>query len=241
VLVLPAAALLAWKRGVLRPLDAACAYLVVCWLLLMVFAPTPWHGDPSDLIHRPFVLVYGACAIWTLALLIRGMETRIWPALAAIVALAVPAMFAAAGEMAKPKFRWSEFDAAVRVPAGLVEAADFMRRNAAPGDIFAAAGLKLGYATFDLSTQLCALSGMPAYLSRPYFEMIKDAPRKALVAERFAALQEVEESADYDGAMRRLAERKVRWYVVYGAGPRWDPQRSRAAFSAGALALYRTP
>lgn len=241
VLALPAAALLAWKRGALRPLDAACAYLVASWLLLMVFAPTPWHGDPSDLIHRPFVLLYGACAIWTLGLLIRGVEARAWPALAAVVAVAVPAMFAAAGEMAKPKFRWGEFDAAVRVPPGLVESADFMRRNAAPGDIFAAAGLKLDYATFDLATQLCALSGMPAYLSRPYFEMIKEAPRKELVAQRFAALQKIEESADYASAMQRLAERKVRWYVVNGEGPRWDPQRSRAAFKSGTVALYRTP
>ena len=242
VLALPAAALLARKAGALRPIDAACGYLVFCWLLLMFFAPTPWHGDPSDLIHRPFVLLYAACAIWTACLLVRVVRKDLWPVLLAVAILALPAIFATAGHLAKPKFRWSEFDAAVRVPPGLVKAAAHMRKHAAAGDVFAVAGLTAAYATFDLSTQICALSGMPAYLSRPYFEMIKDARRKQVVVARLAALQEIESSTDPAAAMQALRALKVRWYLIAGdQAPRWDPDRARAAFRAGTVALYRIP
>ena len=246
LILLPASALLAAKARALKPVDSCCGYLFFCWLLLMLFAPRPWHGEVTDLIHRPFVLLYAACAIWTVCLLLRVLATRaaparrLWPALLAAALLALPAIVAGGAEkMARPKFRWGEFDAAAPVPSGLVEAAAFLRRQAAVGDIFAAAGLSAGNATFDLSTQLCALSGMPAYLSRPHFEMIKEAPRKAVAAARLAALAEVDRLTDYAQAMQSLQRLRVQWYVVAGEkGPRWDPQRRRAAFSAGNVALY---
>jgi hypothetical protein len=189
--------------------------------------------------------VYTASAIWTLCLLLRALETRIdcarklWPAVLAAALLALPALVAHADRMARPKFRWGEFDAAVRVTPGLVEAAAFMRKHAAVGDTFVAANLNASYATFDLSMQLCALSGMPAYLSRPYLEMIKDAPRKSVVEMRLAALEEVGRQADHAQAIEALQRLRVQWYVVTGdQGPRWDPQRSHAAFRAGTVALY---
>lgn len=247
VVLLPAAATFAGSAGALRPIDSACLFLLFCWLLLMLYAPTPWHGEASDLIHRPFVLVYAAAAIWTLCLPLRVMRARtgprmVWPALLAVAVLGLPFTFAVAPKMSKPKFTWGEHDAAMRVPPGLVEAAAFLRRHAATGDIFAAAGLTAGYATVDLSTQLCGLSGMPAYLSRPYLEMIKDARRKSVAAARFAALQEVDRQTDYGAAARSLQSLNVQWYVVAGEqGPLWDPSRKRAAFSSGTVSLYRIP
>jgi hypothetical protein len=127
------------------------------------------------------------------------------------------------------------------VPPGLVEAAAFLRQKAVVGDIYAVAGLSADYATFDLSTQLCSLSGMPAYLSRPYFEMTKDGPRKELVKQRLAALQQVDRHTDYAAAMRALKALKVQWYVVTGEGPLWDPSRQRATFSERTVSLYRIP
>lgn len=245
VVLLPTSATLAGRAGVLRPIDSACLYLLFCWLLLMLFAPTPWHGEASDLIHRPFVLVYGAGAIWTLCLALRAISVRpgaakaLRPALLACCLLGLPWIVASADKFASPKFHWGEYDAAAPVPRGLVEAAGFLRQHAAPGDVFAPAGLSRHYKTFDFATQLCSLSGMPAYLSRPYIEMTKDGPRKALVATRFAALEEVAALADHRAAMRALRALKVQWYVVAAeSGPRWDPDRRRAAFRAGQVALY---
>jgi hypothetical protein len=241
VLLLPIAALLARRAGVLRPIDAACGYLVLCWLLLVLFAPTPWHGDATELTHRPFVLVYAACAIWTLCLFARLPAKPLWPALVAIAALALPGIAATADAMSRPKFRWGEpYDAAPIAP-GLVEGAEFLRRHAAAGERFAVAGLSMRQETFDLSTELCALSGVPAYLSRPYYATNMDAARRSLALERLAALQEVDRQTDADAALRSLQSLKVRWYVVAGGqGPRWDPGRERAAFKSGTIALYRT-
>lgn len=241
VILLPAAALLAGRAGALKPIDSACAYLFFWWLLVMLFAPEPWHPDPTDLIHRPLVLLYAACAIWTLCLGLRVLKlsSKLWPALLAGAVVALPLIGASADEMARAKFAWGRQDAAARVVPGLVEAAGFLREHAAVGDIFAAGGLTADYAPFDLSMQLCALSGMPAYLSRPYIEMMKDPPRKKLVAARLRELQAVDALTDHREAMRTLRALNVQWYVVPGEqGPRWDPERKRAAFSARSVALY---
>ena len=247
VVLLPAAWLLARKKGLLRPIDAACGLLFYCWLLLMLFAPVPWHGDPTDLIHRPFVLLYAAVAIWTLCLALRAVAAptdltiRVWPALALSALLALPAVGSDAANMIYPKFRWGAHDAAAHVPAGLVEAAAYLRKHAAIGDVFAAADLSAVYAPYDLSMQLCALSGMPAYLSRPHAEMIKDGPRKRVAQARLAAMEEVDSASNYVAAMQSLRALHVQWYLVADAtGPRWDPARTRAAFSSGTVALYAT-
>jgi hypothetical protein len=243
--LLPAAALLAREAGVLRPLDAACGYLAFCWLLLMLFAPVPWHGDASDLIHRPFVLLYAAAAIWTLCLALRMLDARLdaarraWPALLAGLLLALPFLLPGAESMSKPKFAWGKHDYDTRVDPGLVPAAGYLRAHAAVGDIFAVDGLGTEYATYDVSTELCALSGLPAYLSRPHFEMIKEPPRKAEVLRRLAALQAVDAAPSYGEAMQALRALRVQWYVVTDAsGPRWDPGRARAAFTAGRVSVY---
>ena len=235
LVLLPVAALVARQRHALRPIDAAIAYLAFCWMLLLLFAPTPWHGDPSDLIHRPLVLLYAACAIWTLCLAIRMIRRPLWPAMAVIAAMALPAIAFTAGTMSKPKFAWGVQDDGVRVTPGLGEAAAYLRQHAAPGDIYVASGLSASYATFDISTQLCSMSGLPAFLSRPYFERIKDGPRKELVEKRLEAVKSL---TSLEG-LRRLG---VQWYVNTGdKGPPWDPSRAAATFKAGQVSLYRTP
>ncbi|MGH8746292.1 MAG: hypothetical protein ACREUK_07365 [Burkholderiales bacterium] len=245
VVLFPAAMLLAHNKGVLRPIDVTCGLLFFCWLLIMLFAPVPFNGDVTDLIHRPFVLLYAAVAIWTLCLVLRllalriDLTTKVWPVLVLGTVLALPPIISGAAGMMHPKFRWGERYVATRIPPGLVDAAAFMRAHAGHGDVFGVAGLRAVYATFDLSMEVCALSGMPAYLSRPYIEMLKGVGRKRLAASRLAALQAVDAAPDYGAAMRLLRAIDVRWYVVMdGKGPRWDPARTRAAFAAGSVALY---
>lgn len=247
--LLPAAMVLARRCGVLRPLDVFPAFALYAWLLFMLFAPEPWHGDSTDLIHRPFVIVYAAGGIWTFCLALRCLAAwqprlapRSWPALLAGALLALPAIAVGADALARPKFAWGAAYVTQRVPPGLVQAAAFLRREAAVGEIFAAAGLTEAQAFFDLPMQLCALSGVPTYLSRPYYEMIKEPRRKSEVTARLAALRAIERQTDYRAAMEALRSLKVRWYVTSERdGPLWDPSRQRAAFTAGTVALYRTP
>ena len=126
-----------------------------------------------------------------------------------------------------------------RIPPGLIESAAFMRKHAAAGDVFGVAGLTAAYATFDLSMELCALSGMPAYLSRPSIEMMKGARRRRIARDRLEAMQAADAAPDYGAAMKLLRAIDVRWYVVTdGRGPRWDPAREHAVFAAGDVALY---
>ena len=235
LVLLPVAALVARERGALRPIDAAIAYLAFCWVLLLLFAPTPWHGDPSDLIHRPLVLLYAACVIWTLCLAIRMVRRPLWPAALALAIVALPPIALTAGPMSKPKFAWGVQDDGVRVTPGLVEAAAYLRQHAAPGEVYVASGLSADYATFDISTQLCSMSGVPAFLSRPYFERIKEGPRRDLVDQRLKAVQSL-------ASVEELRALGVQWYVNTGEkGPPWDPARTAATFKAGSVALYRTP
>lgn len=253
VLLLPAAMALARRFGALRPIDAFPAYLAFCWLLLIPLAPVPWHGDPSNLVVQPSVLLYSCVAIWTLCLPLRiaaarhgQCSGRLVFAMLGTALAALPAIAAGGATLAHPKFGWGQKGAAQRVEPGLVEAAAFMRRQAAVGDIFATAGLtdrpggvSDSYAVFDRPTILCALSGIPAYLARPYMEMIKDARRKSVAAARLTALENVELTTDYAAAMQSLRRLGVQWYVVGGEpGPRWDPKRERAAFRAGTIAVY---
>jgi hypothetical protein len=245
LVALPATMAVAWRLRRLQPLDAFPGFLLYAWLLLMLFAPVPWHGDATELIHRPFVLVYAAAGVWTLCLLPRivnmhaAAAQRLWPATLAAAVLALPGIAAIAKEMVQPKFDWGRTDASARVPPGLVEAAAFLRDHARVGDVFAVAGLTATYGPFDLSTQLCALSGVPAYLSRPYFEMVKDEARKRVVAGRLAALGEVNRLENQAHALQALQRMRVQWYVVPdGQGPRWDPGRSRAAFTGLTITLY---
>lgn len=248
VVLLPAAVALARRFGVLRPVDAFPGYLAFWWLLLMVVAPEPWIGDGTNLLFQPFVLVYAAAAIWTLCLPLRCVAARagrlagrLWASMAAVALIALPALAIGAGRMAHPKFQWGQAGAAQRVEPGLAAAAAFLRAHASVGDAFASSGLSEEFQLFDLSTKLCSLTGMPAYLSRPYLEMIKDAPRKRVAAARLDALREVEKQSDYREAMRRLRRMPVQWYVSAGeAGPVWDPGRQRATFSKGAVSVYAT-
>lgn len=246
LVLLPGVAALAGVRRTLRPIDAFPAYAAYGWLLLLLFAPLTWAADATDLIERPIVLVYACFAIWTACLLLRRCEgiggprtTWVWPAALALTLLALPAVMLSASGMARPKFAWGESHVSHRVEPGLVEAAAFLRKRAAAGEIFATGGLTAEFASFDLPMTLVSLTGMPAYLSRPGLEGRKGGTRQIVVGTRLAALAEIEEQQHVDDVMKRLQRMRVQWYVIAGTqAPRWDPQRRAAAFTAGTVAVY---
>jgi len=246
VALLPAAVAFARKRRSLRPLDVFPGFLALCWLLVILFAPFPWYGDPAELVQRPFVLLYAVAAIWSLCLLLRGVRSRStagvnapWNAAFVCSLLALPALALGADSLGRAKPDWAQPHVERRLAPGLVDAADFLRRHAKPGDRFAMSELGAGFAVVDLAAETCALSGVPAYLARPYLEMIKDPPRKAVASARLAALGNVDRQTDYESATEMLQHLHVQWYVVAnGRGPRWDPTRRRAAFVAKSVSIY---
>ncbi len=91
----------------------------------------------------------------------------------------------------------------------------------------------------DAAIQLVSMTGMPAYLARPFIHVAQGGRTKEAALERHAALAGVAEEESVAAALARLGELGIRWYVVAdGTGPRWDPQRRHAAYAGGDFAVY---
>lgn len=230
-----------------KALDVVPLLLVGAYAALMVLAPLPANGDATELTQRPFVLVYAVLAIWTAAVLAERMPFRWLVAMSGATVVALWPLSGAWGE--GPRFSWGWNYYAHALKPGLARAAFFLRREGKPGDEFAVAGLKRGWLPFerpgwvptDAAAELAALSGMPAYIARPYLQMAAGGERERVAQDRFAALAALEREPQAPAALARLASLGIRWYVVSGpSGPRWDPERRLAAFVDGSVAVYRT-
>jgi hypothetical protein len=130
-----------------------------------------------------------------------------------------------------------------QVAEGLPQAASYMRSHSQPGDLLAVAGLSMAFVPADLPVQLTAMSGVPAYLSRPQMHMMVGGARAQAALPRYIALRVIERQTNPEAALARLQALGIRWYVVAdGArqGPHWDPERRRAAFVDRMVAVYAT-
>ena len=236
------------SRG-LGAIDLVPGAFLACYLLLWITAPVSQHGDPTELTQRPFVILYAVIAVWTAAGFVNWMAAqgdraarRAWLALLLLSGLALPVLWPQTGTLGKlPRFRWGSEYSNYRVEEGLTQAADFLRARSRPGDVFAAQEVKLDWVATDIATELVSLTGMPAYLGRPFIHLSRGGRREQAVRERYAALKRVAGEENAAAAARRLRELGIQWYVVAdGAGPRWDPERRRAVFVDRMVAVYAT-
>ncbi|HYL89196.1 MAG TPA: hypothetical protein VEU32_10580 [Burkholderiales bacterium] len=219
--------------------DAVPIVLIAGYAALMVLAPIPADGEATELTQRPFVLVYAAVAIWTIAVFVERLSLR-WVLAASIAGfVALWPQSGAVGEW--PKFSWGWNYYARALTPGVVQAAAYLRKEGRPGDEFAVQGLRPGWVRIDPAVELAALSGMPAYIARPYIHTLRGGERELAAYERQAVLEAVELETRPDAALAHLGASGVNWYVVTaGAGPGWDPERRLAAFSQGEVAVYRS-
>jgi hypothetical protein len=247
VLLYPLSAWLVYRSRGLGAIDLVPAAFLVCYLLLLGLAPVSQHGDPTEFTQRPFVILYAVLVIWTALGFLQRLcppgapaERRAWQGLLLAAAAALVLVWPHAAALgSQPRYKWGTAYYAMQVVPGLSRAADFLRANARPGDVFAAPDVRFSWVATDTATELIALSGMPAYLGRPFIHLSRGGRREAVVRERYAALAGVAAEQDVAGALARLRALGIQWYVVPGvAGPRWDPQRARAAFVAGRVAVY---
>jgi hypothetical protein len=236
------------SRG-LGAIDLVPGAFLACYLLLWITAPVSQHGDPTELTQRPFVVLYAVIAVWTAAGFVNWMAAqgdraarRAWLALLLLSGLALPVLWPQTGTLGKlPRFRWGLEYSNYRVEEGLTQAANFLRARSRPGHVFAAQEVKLDWVATDIATELVSLTGMPAYLGRPFIHLSRGGRREQAVRERYAALKRVAGEENAAAAARRLRELGIQWYVVAdGAGPRWDPERRRAVFVDRMVAVYAT-
>ena len=237
LLLYPLCMLLLRRSDRLEPVDFVPVVLVCAYTLLMITAPIPANGDPTEFTQRPFVLLYAVVAAWTAAGFVSWIaahgglaERRTWLPLAALGAISVPLIL----RYTDPDWRWIDSH---QLAPGFSQAARFLRSAGSPGDIFAVQALERGPVLTDMAVELVSLTGMPAYLARPYLD--RGAHAKQVALQRHAALAGVAEQESAAAALARLRELGVQWYVVVdSAGPRWDRERQRAVFAQGDFAVY---
>src|SRR5437588_4549704 len=238
----PVSVLAARRARRLELIDLVPVALLGSYLLLILTAPVPPHGDSTEFTQRPFVLVYAVFAVWTAAgfagwLSLHGLrQCRVW--LPLLIAAALTVMWALLYTVGD--WRWVERH---QVAEGLPQAASYLRSRSQPGDLLAAPGLSTLFVPADLPVQLVAMSGVPAYLSRPFIHMAYGGVRAHTALARYIALRAIERETSAETALARLRALGIRWYVVAEtdrSGPRWDSERRRAVFVDRMVAVYAT-
>jgi hypothetical protein len=238
----PISVLAARRARRLELFDLMPLALLGSYLLLMLTAPVPPHGDATEFTQRPFVLVYAVFAVWTAAgfagwLALYGLRRRrVW--LPLLIAAALTVMWGLLYTVGD--WRWAY---RYQVAEGLPQAASYLRSRSQPGDLLAAPGLSTWFVPADLPVQLVAMSGIPAYLSRPFMHVVNGGARAEAALPRYIALRAVERETSAEAALARLRTLGIRWYVVAesdGRAPRWDPERRRAVFIDRMVAVYAT-
>ncbi len=225
----------------LEPIDLAPLALLGTYLLLILTAPIPPHGDSTEFTQRPFVIVYAAFGVFAAAGIAawivrqgRISERRIW--LPLLIAAALTLLWILHSTVRD--WRWAY---QYRVAEGLPQAASYIRTHSKLGDVLAAPGLSTSLVTTDVPVQLSSMSGVPAYLARPFMHTANGGARAAAAVPRYVALGAVERETDAERALARLRALGIRWYVVADRdrrGPPWDPQRRRAVFVDRMVSVY---
>ena len=238
----PVSVLAARRARRLELIDLVPVALLGSYLLLILTAPVPPHGDATEFTQRPFVLVYAVFAVWTAAgfagwLSLHGLrQCRVW--LPLLIAAALTVMWALLYTVGD--WRWVYRH---QLAEGLPQAASYLRSRSQPGDLLAAPGLSTLFVPADLPVQLVAMSGVPAYLSRPFIHMAYGGVRAHTALARYIALRAIERETSAETALARLRALGIRWYVVAEtdrSGPRWDSERRRAVFVDRMVAVYAT-
>jgi hypothetical protein len=245
---LPLGLIAAIRRTGRQPLDSFPLWCVVTWLGLVLLAPKAAHGDFTEYQHRPFVLVYAVTFVWTLLYADRAMDATglgfswLRPLLLALVVaiLGIRTALAWADDPAHPRFEWGKGYFGNKLEAGLMEAATFVHAQAGVGDTFALIPTDRWNILDDAATRFAALADVPAYLARARIQGLNSRERRLIVEQRLAELNQIETTDEVHDALLKLGKIGVRFLVVLGEhGPRFDPDRSRAAFQTDGAVVYR--
>jgi len=193
------------------------------------------RSTPDELSHRPVMMMYFGVVAWVggaagLSLIESRRLGRIArPAIIclAVLLMAVPAFFGSGvqGMWAMRKF------SPVRVPIGLVRAAEYMRGHGGERDVFQDS-------QFDRTYTVAALSERRAYVARTMTLMHYNSDR---VEERVDAIErfmQLRDSAAVADAARRFG---LRWFLLNpGDKVEWPEEiATRPAFELDGYRLYQ--
>lgn len=232
----------AWRRK-LEMLDAFPIALLLWVVVLMLFAPTPFHNDFTDFRQRAFVLVYAVLIIWTAryALLLLPRLARPGTlALGAVLTLGSMVFWLPGAKSPRMTNLAQLRENAIR--PGLLEVAQWLRAQAAVNESFLLAGQQPDTVWFDDATLILGTSGLPAWLSRPGVHRLAGPPRASIAEQRLASANAIQAELDAGRALARLREAGIAFYLTLAdAPPAWDPRAEAVAFRAGDFLVWRVP
>lgn len=240
MLLYPLAMLAMRRYRGLQATDWMPPVMAAWYLLLMVTAPIPAHGDSTEWTQRPFVALYAVFAVWSAAGLTTWLMSQGWSVrrLAWTLALAVPLLGAAILNSTVNDFRWT---IQIWAPQGLPAAAAFIRKHWRPGDVLAVHRLRRQLVVTDTAVEAVALTGIPAYIARPYIQFARSGRPGQIAKERYGQLIDIGVEPTAAAALARLRQLGIQWYIISDdEGPGWDPERRQAVFTEGVVAVYST-
>ncbi|HUK06807.1 MAG TPA: hypothetical protein VLX09_02970 [Stellaceae bacterium] len=231
-----------WQK--LDSFDLLPLAALVIWLGIVLIAPAAPNGDVTVYTHRSFPLVYQLTVIATVVLGLR-LLTRPVARIAAPVALALLLMVGVTwtwpADPARPLMGWGRGFYDVRVPAGILEAAQFLRTHAQVGDVIAVTPLDLNQTLVDPTTEIVSLAGVPAVVGRVGIQVLGDAQRRAETERRVAVLERAQHAPDIGTALTALHAVGATWWVVLEPEPAFNDRSLQPSFRGDGVTLFRLP
>jgi hypothetical protein len=216
---------------VLFPLLLIANFLAMFLGLALDFS----RSTPDELSHRPVMVMYFGVVAWVggaagLSLIESRRLGRIARPLLiclAVLLMAVPAFF---GSGVQHMWAMRNFSS-VRVPIGLVGAAEYMRDHGDARDIFQDA-------QFDRTYTVAALSERRAYASRT---MTITSYNNEKVEERAEAIEKLMDLRDAAAVTTTVHTLGFRWFLLEpGSQVKWPEEiANHPAFELGGYRLYR--
>ncbi len=216
---------------VLFPILLIANFLAMFFGLALDFS----RSTPDELSHRPVMVMYFGVMAWVggaagLSLLESRRLGRIArPAMIglAVLLMAVPAFF---GSGVQRMWAMRKFSP-VRVPIGLVRAAEYMRDHGGTRDVFQDS-------EFDRTYTVAALSERRAYAARTMTRISQNSERVEERAETIDKLMQLRDPAALAATARELG---LRWFLLNPSDRvDWPAEiATRPAFELGGYRLYR--
>jgi hypothetical protein len=239
----PLALLLARRARPLAAIDAVPLVLLAGYLVLIITAPVPANHGVTEFTQRSFVLVYAALAIWTAAGFARWLalhggigRRQVW--LPLLIGACAVVMWALLSTVRDSRWAYS-----YELAEGLPGAATFVRARSGPGDVLATNDVDINFVHRDVAVELVSMTGVPAYLARPFTWINPGGERAVTALARYDALRGIARAETTEAALAGLRSLGIRWYVFVDRGrrgPRWDPERRHAVFVDRVVAVYVT-
>ncbi|WP_245434927.1 hypothetical protein [Rhizobium anhuiense] len=227
--------------------DAIPFLLLAVASIMVILAPMPPNGDITEFRHRAGPLLVVVTCVWSVrfiamaapALLPGATATASWKLLVFAATISLALMATNISELRRPQMDWAKNFYDVQFPPALFAVASELEKNVEDTPRFVVAGQPEASRDIDDASALVALSGIPAYISRPrLFELRSDnvgneARRRIEVVKRLDAAPTV-------SALKQLmaSEHITHYLVTNTTQMAFDSERTGATWKSGQYAIY---